>query len=120
MSTLATALRAAEQRLVSASDSPRLDAEVLLAHVLDKPRSYLTAWPARTLPPDALDYFERLVTARSEGMPVAYLTGEREFWSLSLTVSDATLIPRPETETLVARAIALIGEVLARLRGPES
>jgi release factor glutamine methyltransferase len=108
MPNLAAVLRDAERRLAQSSPSARLDAEVLLAHVLQKPRSYLTAWPAKTLPRDALAYFTGLVEQRAAGHPVAHLTGEREFWSLQLKVSDATLIPRPDTELLVERAAAVI------------
>ena len=61
MSNLVTVLRDAERRLAQSSPSARLDAEVLLAHVLHKPRSYLTAWPAKKLPADALTYFADLV-----------------------------------------------------------
>ncbi|MDH3713764.1 MAG: peptide chain release factor N(5)-glutamine methyltransferase [Gammaproteobacteria bacterium] len=108
MPNLAAVLRDAEQRLAHSSPSARLDAEVLLAHVLQKPRSYLAAWPAKTPPRDALAYFGELLERRAAGQPVAHLTGEREFWSLSLQVSEATLIPRPETELLVERAATAI------------
>jgi len=87
------------------SDSPRLDAEVLLAHVLGKPRSHLLAWPDNI--PDTAQQarYRELVGRRADGEPVAYLTGAREFWSLPVTVTPDTLIPRPETETLVALAL---------------
>jgi len=90
------------------SDSARLDAEVLLACVLGKPRSHLHAWPERVPPPATRAQFETLLQRRAAGEPVAHLTGEREFWSLPLTVTPDTLIPRPETETLVARALEKI------------
>ena len=113
MPNLAAALRDAERRLTHTSPSARLDAEVLLAHVLDKPRTYVIAWPAKTLPGEALDYLNTLVERRAAGQPVAYLTGEREFWSLALKVNDAALIPRPETELLVERAAAMIEQSAA-------
>jgi len=91
-------------------DQPRLDAEVLLAHVLNKPRSYLHAWPETELSDEQASLFARLVRQRAEGQPVAHLTGRREFWSLELSVTPATLIPRPETELLVERALALLPE----------
>jgi len=96
-------LRQAAHRINS--DSPRLDAEVLLAHVLGKPRSHLLAWPDNI--PDTAQQAEyrALVDRRADGEPVAYLTGEREFWSLPVSVTHDTLIPRPETETLVAMAL---------------
>lgn len=87
------------------NDSARLDAEVLLACVLGKPRSHLHAWPERVPPPAARAQFEELLQRRTAGEPVAYLTGVREFWSLPLAVTPDTLIPRPETETLVALAL---------------
>ena len=101
--TIAGALAGATARL--AGDSPRLDAEVLLAHCLDRPRSHLAAWPERVLDTATLARFEALVARRARGEPVAHLTGVREFWSLELGVTPATLIPRPDTETLVELAL---------------
>jgi release factor glutamine methyltransferase len=89
-------------------DSARLDAEVLLAHVINRPRSYLYTWPERNLPSDQQARFDRLLQRRASGEPVAYLIGRREFWSLPLAVTPDTLIPRPETETLVALALERI------------
>lgn len=106
MSTLADALSAATR--LTDSDSPRLDAELLLAHALGRDRSYLRAHPDAELGPSQAAEFERLMAARARGEPVAYLTGKREFWSLELRVTPATLIPRPETELLVEQALALI------------
>jgi release factor glutamine methyltransferase len=90
------------------TESARLDAEVLLGHVLQQPRSYFHAWPEKLLPAEHRERFRQLLQQRLEGTPVAYLTGEREFWSLPLTVTADTLIPRPETETLVAQALQRI------------
>lgn len=87
------------------TDSAQLDAEILLAHALGKTRSHLHAWPEKTPTAAQLQRFRELLQARIEGQPVAYLTGQREFWSLPLSVTPATLIPRPETETLVALAL---------------
>ena len=107
MATLAQALQQALTALQhSDSDSKRLDAEVLLAHVLGKPRSYLHAWPDAQLQQQQLARYRQLVAQRARGEPVAYLTGRREFWSLEFEVTHATLIPRPETELLVAQALA--------------
>jgi release factor glutamine methyltransferase len=88
--------------------SARLDAEVLLGHVLQKARSHFHAWPEKQVPAASLQRFTELLQRRLAGEPVAYLTGEREFWSLPLTVTTDTLIPRPETETLVAQALQRI------------
>jgi release factor glutamine methyltransferase len=89
-------------------DTARLDAEVLLAHALGKTRSHLHAWPEKHLSAEQQAQFQRLLQARIRGEPVAYLTGQREFWSLPLAVTPATLIPRPETETLVALVLEVI------------
>ncbi len=87
------------------SDSPRLDAEILLAQVLGKPRSFLFAWPEHTPTPEQISAFQQLVQRREAGEPVAYLVAEQEFWSLPLKVSADVLIPRPETERLVELAL---------------
>lgn len=83
----------------------RLDAEALLCHLLQRDRSYLRAWPERELEDDLLEQFNALVKRRQQGEPLAYLIGWREFWSLKLKVTPATLIPRPETELLVEQAL---------------
>ncbi|MEJ2645375.1 MAG: peptide chain release factor N(5)-glutamine methyltransferase [Gammaproteobacteria bacterium] len=90
------------------SESPRLDAEVLLANVLERPRSYLYTWPDRELSAQQASRFRALVERRAAGTPVAHITGRREFWSLDLEVTPDTLIPRPDTETLVAIALELL------------
>jgi release factor glutamine methyltransferase len=106
---IASALRAAVQRMESGSECPRLDAELLLARALDVPRSYLIAHPEDTLDPAAGERFFTLVERRAAGEPMAYITGEKEFWSMNLMVSPDTLVPRPETELLVERALMLVG-----------
>lgn len=94
------------QRLQQAgSPSPRRDAEVLLCHVLNVNRAWLYTWGDRLAGDQTLARFATLIAERIEGQPVAYLTGEREFWGLSLATSPATLIPRPDTETLVDVAL---------------
>lgn len=89
---------------------PRLDAELLLAQVLGCERSYFFIHPEATLSTTQLDQFNRLVEKRGQGVPVAYLLGQKEFYGLALEVSPAVLIPRPETELLVDCALALIPE----------
>ncbi len=113
-SSIAALLRLAS-RLEGISDSPRLDLEVLLCHVLDKPRSYLFTWPENVLDEKQLVHFSDLLKRRSRGEPIAYLTGEKEFWSLSLEVNATTLIPRPDTELLVETALHLIDKPDARV-----
>lgn len=93
---------------LSEIESPRLEAEILLAHVLQVARSHFYAWPEREISSADCVAFEQLVTRRVSGTPVAYLTGRREFWSLELAVSPATLIPRPETECLVEQGLACL------------
>ncbi len=88
----------------------RLEAEILLAACLDKPRSHLYAWPEREVEPRFQERFAALISRRALGEPIAYLLGQREFWSLPLTVTPQTLIPRPETETLVALALETMPE----------
>lgn len=90
-----------------AGDSPSRDVEVLLAHCLGKSRTWLYTWPESELKPNELAQFESLLARRQAGEPVAYLTGVREFWSLPLRVDTSTLIPRPDTETLVEWALEL-------------
>lgn len=104
--TLAGALASATRELSLRHETARLDAEVLLAHVIGRPRSYLYAHGDAPVTPAAGSRFARLVARRAQGWPVAYLCGRREFWSLDLEVSPSTLIPRPETELLVSSALA--------------
>jgi release factor glutamine methyltransferase len=105
--TIQQALQQASQQL-SMHASARLDAEVLLAKVLNKPRSHLHAWPDKQLDEAQTLAFRSWVSRRANGEPVAYLTGEREFWSLSLEVTPDTLIPRPDTEILVEKTLQLL------------
>ena len=100
------ALRQARERLAS-SPSPDLDAQVLLCHVLARPRSYLFTWPERELEAHQQQSFLALLARRERGEPVAHLTGEREFFGRNFSVTPDTLIPRPDTETLVELALKL-------------
>jgi release factor glutamine methyltransferase len=83
-----------------------VDAEFLLVHVLDRPRSWLFAHRDDVAPAGVAEAFAALVARRAQGEPVAYLTGRRGFWRFDLAVTQATLIPRPETELLVELALA--------------
>jgi len=103
-----TALSDGTDQLRSISESPRLDAELLLARALDVPRSYLFAHPDDSLDPGAVDRYSTAIKRRSGGFPIAYITGEKEFWSMTLVVSPDTLVPRPETEVLVDQALQRI------------
>jgi release factor glutamine methyltransferase len=96
----------AVRALTGTSDSPLLDAEVLLAFEIAQPRSSLLAYPERAVGAAAAERFEHAVARRARGEPVAYLVRRQEFFSLPLRVSPAVLIPRPETELLVEEALA--------------
>ncbi|MCE9958371.1 peptide chain release factor N(5)-glutamine methyltransferase [Aeromonas rivipollensis] len=87
-------------------ESPRADADALLCHLLSCRRSYLMTWPERELDADQQATLQAWLDRRLAGEPIAHLIGEREFWSLPLKVSPATLIPRPDTEVLVEQALA--------------
>jgi release factor glutamine methyltransferase len=104
--TVSDALHTATAMLSRSSPSPRLDAELLLEHVTGLPRTNFRAMPERALPPAAGWSFQQLVKRRLQGEPVAYIRGQQEFWSLLLEVGPAVLVPRPETELVVERALA--------------
>ena len=112
---MATEIRAlieeGAQRLRRIADDPRRDAELLLAAALRRSRAWLLAHPdERILDCDVTDRYESHVTRRALGEPVAYILGEKEFWSLPLAVTREVLVPRPETELLVERALAHLPE----------
>lgn len=88
------------------SDSPRLDAELLLGRALDKPRSYFFSWPEKILPATDIAQFQALLARRIHGEPIAHILGEQEFWSYTFKVTADTLIPRPDTEVLVEQVLA--------------
>ena len=89
------------------SDSSRLDIELLLCHILQKNRTYLFTWPDKTLSPAQHQQFEQFFNRRKSGEPIAHILGQREFWSLPLSVNNSTLIPRPDTELLVELVLEL-------------
>jgi release factor glutamine methyltransferase len=111
--TVAALLEDGVRRLRNADTDPgptaaaRLDAQLLLAWASGVPRARLQSHPEEAPPPAAVEIYLRLIERRAAGEPLAYLTGRREFWSLDLAVSPAVLIPRPETELLVERALAV-------------
>lgn len=94
-------------KLQPTSDSPQLDCELLLCHVLDVDRTWLRTWPEKQVSSAQKSLFISLLDQRFEGMPIAYLVGSRGFWSMDLKVSSDTLIPRPETELLIEMALNL-------------
>lgn len=108
MPTIEQLVKRGTDALIETSNSARLDAEVLLAFALGKNRSYLRAWNDKELDEEAISQFETLISERLKGVPVAYLTGTREFWSRDFFVSPDVLIPRPDTEILIEHCLAQI------------
>jgi release factor glutamine methyltransferase len=108
MPTIAQIVKQAASSLNSYSESPRLDAELLLGKVLGLSRASLIARGNEVLGADAELQLAGLLSRRVRGVPLAYLTGSREFWSLPLTVTPDVLVPRPETECLVQHALELV------------
>jgi release factor glutamine methyltransferase len=102
-----SALKRATACFADFSDSAKLDAEILLAHVLGKSRSFLFTWPDQTLDLPQLEDFNKLIEQRLQPTPIAYLVGVREFYSLEFEINQHVLVPRPETELLVEKALAL-------------
>ncbi|EOL8941723.1 peptide chain release factor N(5)-glutamine methyltransferase [Cronobacter dublinensis] len=107
-------LKQAIHRLTD-SESPRRDAEILLGFVTGRTRTFILAFGETALADDELTRLDALLARRVQGEPVAYLTGQREFWSLPLEVSAATLIPRPDTECLVEQALARLPAAPCRI-----
>lgn len=106
--TIQALLAAATEQLAALSETAALDAEILLCDCLNKNRSFLRAWPEHKLNNEQENRFRMLVAQRRDGMPIAYLTGQREFWSRNFKVTPDVLIPRPDTESLVEIALSLI------------
>ncbi len=106
--TIGTLLPAAVAQIHANSTTARLDAEILLAHVLGKNRAFLRAWPETPLNDSQIGRYLALIEARKNNRPIAYLTGYREFWSGQFKVSPDVLIPRPETELLIELALEII------------
>jgi len=108
MSTVDQLLREGARRLGGLGGSPRLDAELLLGHALGQRREELYRSLFSSVPADAEERYAALLAERETRRPVAQLVGQRDFWSFTLAVTGATLVPRPETELLVERALARI------------
>jgi release factor glutamine methyltransferase len=105
--TIEEALAAGTTALATLA-TPRLDAEILLAYAIGKPRAFLYGHPEAEVAAPARTRYRKALARRRQSEPVAYLSGRREFWSLMLEVTPVCLIPRPETELLVERALARI------------
>lgn len=105
--TISQVLTIAQAQLALTSDSPKIDSQYLLAHVLQKPLSYFIAFDDQEVSDEIQKNFSKLITRRLHGEPIAYLIGKQGFWNLLLTTNNATLIPRPETESLVEAVLHL-------------
>ncbi|HJV71954.1 peptide chain release factor N(5)-glutamine methyltransferase [Ideonella sp.] len=112
--TVAQALAAAQARGLD-----RLDAQLLLGHLLGQPRAWLIAHDGDVLPAETAAAYDALCARRAGGEPLAYLVGVREFHGLPLQVSPAVLVPRPDTETLVEWALELLAGELADCTEPQ-
>ena len=108
-----SALAAATQRLAAVSDTPRLDVELLMAYALGTTREQLLL---RHLDDPSPATFAALIDRRLTHEPIAYITGTRDFWTISLTVGPGVLIPRPDSETLIEAAIEHLPDIEAPLR----
>ncbi len=109
--------QAATQLSNEGVESPRLDAELLMAHILDVNRAAVLAWPDQRLTPKQLTRYRDLVARRAGREPLAYIVGHREFFGLEFAVDPRVLIPRPETELVVEHALRLARQ---RSRGAET
>jgi len=105
--TVGTLISAGVRTLVGTSASPLLDAQLLLAYAITQPRSSILAFPERAVHAPAAERFARMIARRARGEPLAYLVRGQEFFSLPLRVTQAVLIPRPETELLVEEALTI-------------
>jgi release factor glutamine methyltransferase len=109
--TIGAALAAARATLREAGiESAALDARLLVAHALNMRVETIVAWPERPLPQSASDALELAVSRRAAYEPIAYIVGHKEFWSLDFHVGPGVLVPRPDTETLVAAVLDHVGD----------
>ncbi len=111
MMKVKSALEQGYTLLFKHSPSPQLDAQILLSHALKKNKAFLFTHPQALLSNSEWEQYKHFLDFRAQGIPVAYLTGQQDFWSLTLNVSPATLIPRPETELMVELTLTLLKHV---------
>ena len=104
---------ALSKKLTGHSTSSRIDCEVILSTAIEQTRTYLYTWPEKTLSDHQQKIFLQNLDRRINGEPIAYIVGQKEFWSLSLFVNESTLIPRPESELLVEVTLELLSDVSA-------
>ncbi len=103
--TVDEALRWGKERLSLHSTTPRLDAEIILSHLLGMDRAAILARPSQPLDPQSLNSYHHLIARREHGEPVAYITGHKEFYGLDLIITHDVLVPRPETESMVQASL---------------
>ena len=115
MTTISQALAQSVEILQEISDTPNLDAQILLANTLDRPRAWVISHPGKRLSPDQINKYQAGIKSLAEGMPLPYLIGKWDFFGLDFYINPHTLIPRPETELLVELAIGEIAERTGRL-----
>lgn len=108
--TISGFIQANLAKLNAISATGRLELEILLCHGLGLTRSQVYAESRRVLSVSELHHLEKLLQRRIKGEPIAYIVGYKEFWSLQLRVTEATLVPRPETELVVEQALQLLPE----------
>ena len=109
--SIKTVLADAKAQLDEISDSATLDAELLLGYCLGKTRTYLHTWPEKELNIKQYQDFKSLIKKRATDYPVAYLLGQKSFWTLDLIVTPDVLIPRPETELLIEVSLEKIASI---------
>jgi len=98
----------ATQLIYNTSDTPRIDAEVLMQHVIQRPLAWLLSYGDTIASNEHMQHFFKLIAERQTGKPIAYIIGSRDFWTLNLQVNEHVLIPRPDTETLVEKALEIL------------
>lgn len=110
MLTYKALIDSATRQLYETSETPRIDCEVLMQHMLNKDMAWLISYGDTVASPEHNKAFFGLIAERLKGTPIAYIVGSRDFWSLELMVNEHVLIPRPDTETLVEQALELLPE----------
>src|SRR5262249_52955472 len=101
-------LLAIGQAQLDGIENAQLESQILLAHVLQCDRAHLYAWPEKVLQDEQITAFIALIERRQNRTPIAYIIGHKEFWSCDFKVTADTLIPRPETELLVEKTLAVL------------
>ncbi|MES0360725.1 MAG: HemK/PrmC family methyltransferase, partial [Anaerolineales bacterium] len=119
MTTITQILQESTETLAQVSETPALDVQTLLAHILGKPRSWLLTHPEDYLSSQALFTFQKDITLLVEGIPLPYVLGRWEFYGLEFIVTPDALIPRPETELLVEQALTWLSNKSNRRLGAD-